>query len=244
MTTPKKWTPQREAALARKAERGFSQAEIGPPMPNPFRRPGRPSLSGDPGESKVLTARIPRDLHERLVAVATDSGEQVSDLTRLALAMLVRTAPGVYERTDSRRRPLTDLAGVPEGATYQAVTAAPRVFVAHGRSSRRAPAIVRHLRSLGLDVVSGSADADAVVAILHGADERERTNAVFDYGMHVGRLGAERVVVVADPRTAPVPDREGPSVDLSRPRVLAALTRELARIGLVAPEGESPAATA
>lgn len=80
----KEWTPERAAELAERAERGFDDAEIGPAIPNPLRKPGRPALS--PEGSKALNARIPSDLHAAVVALARDSGRSVSDVTRDALA--------------------------------------------------------------------------------------------------------------------------------------------------------------
>lgn len=89
----KQWTAKREAAAAAKAERGLAEREIGPMVPNPLRGPGRPSLSPGGGRSKALNARIPTDLHDKVVAFARRSGRSVSDLTRDALTEFLGSRP-------------------------------------------------------------------------------------------------------------------------------------------------------
>lgn len=87
--TKKRWTPEREAAALAEAEQGVETAV---PVPNPLRKAGRPSLSPEGGTSKVLNARIPSDLHGKVVAFAQETGRSVSDLTRDALTALVDDA--------------------------------------------------------------------------------------------------------------------------------------------------------
>lgn len=84
--TKKPWTPEREAAMLAKAEKGLKAHEIGPAVPNPLRKAGRPSLSPEGGTSKALNTRIPSDLHGKVVAFARKTGRSVSDLTRDALS--------------------------------------------------------------------------------------------------------------------------------------------------------------
>lgn len=93
MTMTKKWTPERETALLAQAEHGFEPGEVGPAVPNPLRKAGRPSLSPGGGATKALTARIPPDLHEKVVAFARQSGRSVSELTRDALTAFLGSRP-------------------------------------------------------------------------------------------------------------------------------------------------------
>jgi hypothetical protein len=86
MTMTKK---QRDAAVLAAAERGYEPHQVGAPIPNPLRKAGRPSLSPEGGTSKALTARIPSDLHRRVVAFARTTGRSVSDLTRDALTAFI-----------------------------------------------------------------------------------------------------------------------------------------------------------
>jgi hypothetical protein len=72
--TKKQWTPEREVAMLAKAKKGLKPREIGPAVPNPLRKPGRPSLSPEGGTSKVLNTRIPSDLHGKAVAFARKTG--------------------------------------------------------------------------------------------------------------------------------------------------------------------------
>jgi hypothetical protein len=94
-------TPDQDAALLARAEGGFDLDEVGAAVPNPLRRAGRPSLSPEGGTSKALHARIPSDLHGKVVAFARTSGRSVSDLTRDALSAFL-TEGGVPEKP--RRR--------------------------------------------------------------------------------------------------------------------------------------------
>lgn len=84
--TKEQWTPEREAAMVAKAESGLEPHQIGAAVPNPLRKAGRPSLSPAGGTSKALNARIPSDLHVKVVAYAMKTGRSVSDLTRDALS--------------------------------------------------------------------------------------------------------------------------------------------------------------
>lgn len=103
MTMTKK---QRDATVLARAERGFEPHELGAPIPNPLRKAGRPSLSPEGGTSKALTARIPTDLHHKVVAFARDSGRSVSDLTRDALtAFLATETPARGRGLGAARRP-------------------------------------------------------------------------------------------------------------------------------------------
>ena len=79
----------KDEELAAKAERGFQPHELGEPVPNPMRKPGRPSLSPEGGPSKALNARIPSDLHGEVLAFAKETGRSVSDLTRDALTVFL-----------------------------------------------------------------------------------------------------------------------------------------------------------
>ncbi|HEV2890887.1 MAG TPA: hypothetical protein VGX28_10990 [Frankiaceae bacterium] len=92
--TKKPWTPEREAAALAKAEKGLDAREVGPAVPNPLRKAGRPSLSAEGGTSKALNTRIPSDLHGKVVAFAQRTGRSVSDLTRDALNAFLNSNDG------------------------------------------------------------------------------------------------------------------------------------------------------
>jgi hypothetical protein len=114
--TKKPWTPEREAALAAKAEVGFDAADIGAAVPNPLRKAGRPSLSPGGGTSKVLNTRIPSDLHGKVVAFARETGRSVSDLTRDALSAFLPADPepppaAVTKRSTGGKRSATKRSG-------------------------------------------------------------------------------------------------------------------------------------
>lgn len=107
--TKKPWTPEREAALLAKAEKGLKASEIGPAVPNPLRKAGRPSLSPEGGTSKALNTRIPSDLHGKVIAFARKTGRSVSDLTRDALNAFMSsdsdldvTTPGAVAKRATR----------------------------------------------------------------------------------------------------------------------------------------------
>jgi hypothetical protein len=85
----REWTPELQAELLARAERGLEPHELGPPVPNPLRKAGRPSLSPAGGTSKALNTRIPAELHAELTALAAARGQSVSDLVRAALDALV-----------------------------------------------------------------------------------------------------------------------------------------------------------
>jgi hypothetical protein len=82
--TTKRWTPEREAAALARAERGLAPHELGPAVPNPFRKPGRPALSAA-APSKAVNTRIPPELHRELTEVARRRGCTVSELVREVL---------------------------------------------------------------------------------------------------------------------------------------------------------------
>lgn len=110
--TKKPWTPEREAALLAKAEKGLKAGEIGPAVPNPLRKAGRPSLSPEGGTSKALNTRIPSDLHGKVVAFARKTGRSVSDLTRDALSAFMSsdsdlhvTSPGALAKRATKATP-------------------------------------------------------------------------------------------------------------------------------------------
>lgn len=256
MPKTKAWTAKREAALVAKAEAGFGPGEIGAPVPNPARRAGRPSMSPEGGPSKVLNARIPSGLHADLVRLAEASGWQVSEITRLALAALVQSTGDVLTApvaTPVRwHRPVGE-PQVEPSARYHAVPVRPRVFLSYSsHDHRRAGNVARHLRALGLDVMTAAqqpgvvpmldtlvdtvTSADAAVVVFTG-DDRARASVLFEYGLLAGRLGPERVVLLAYTAADLPSDALGLTyIDASRPRALLALTRVLASLGLVAPE--------
>lgn len=104
MTMTKKLpTPDRDAAVLAKAERGFDASDIGPAVPNPLRKAGRPSLSREGGTSKVLNTRIPSDLHVQVVAFARNTGRSVSDLTREALSAFMAADAAAHPPTRAAR---------------------------------------------------------------------------------------------------------------------------------------------
>lgn len=100
----KEWTPEREAAVLAAAEEGIDLAKFGPPVANPLRKVGRPSLSASGGTSKTLNARIPAELHGQITALADQEGRSVSDLTRDALgALLGEVSAPARSRTPTPR---------------------------------------------------------------------------------------------------------------------------------------------
>lgn len=241
MTMPKKpWTPQREAAVARQAEEGFEPPEIGPARPNPLRRSGRPSLSPEGGESKVLNARIPSALHREVQSLADRTGRSTSDLTRAALDVLVAASAPARPRRAGR---------------YRAVPRPPRVCLVAVAGTALLASVRKHLDSLGLQVavldeerragvssplhVLGAhlAASDAVVVLLTketGQRGDARQDVHFELGYALALLDRDLVLVLHDPAADVPPELAGgPVVDVTRPRFLSTLTQHLADRGLV-----------
>lgn len=125
--TKKPWTPAREAAMLAKAEKGLKASEIGPAVPNPLRKAGRPSLSPEGGTSKALNTRIPSDLHGKVVAFARKTGRSVSDLTRDALSAFMSSdndlqiaAPGAAAKRATKATPTRRSTSRATGASAEA----------------------------------------------------------------------------------------------------------------------------
>lgn len=234
--TKKAWTPEREAAVVRRAEDGFAPSDIGPARPNPLRKSGRPSLSPEGGESKVLNARIPSSLHSAVQSLADRTGRSTSDLTRAALDVFVSSAAPA-QRARGR---------------YRAATRPPRVCLIAPCGAERLAAVRKHLATLGLDVVvldeerrprvspplhvlgAHLAASDAVLVLLTAESGDDRRGILFELGYALALLDHDRVVVLHD-LTADIPAdlAGGILVDVTKPRFLSAVTRHLASRGLV-----------
>jgi len=266
----KPWTPEREAALVERAERGFGPDDLGPMVASPVKKRGRPSLSAEGGTSQVLNARIPADLHQDVIELARRVGVSASELTRIALAALIGN---VAESTAAVRRvPHRFLeaalgpAEVPARGQYQAVQARPRVFLAYGGDPRLNGTVRNKLVSLGLDVSVGNANDPGLVldrlesavrtadlaVIAFGRDatgpaagaprRRSRQNAIFEYGYARAALGSNRVIVLYHPEAAIPSDTHGVVyVDVTKRGYLDALTQVLASLGLVVADAEGSA---